>query len=918
MANNVVFDDAWDFCFDPVDAGLIDQWYRHKPAETRSVRLPHLWTQDPNPESAHIAYYFKSFHLDKKDTFRRFFLRFPGVQHHCIVWMNGEELGTHLGGHVPFEFDCSRSVKVGEDNHLVVRVQHLDRSGKILDAVAQELPLGAPYLRAPYAGMDGGVTLMKTIKGGIRSLNILPDFEADRISLEMRFWNNRNFSAEIAIDITNPVGETQTLIRPIKLEKENASLSFNLQFDNSHVWTLGDPSLYSIRVSVPGTDSITKRFGMRGVDIERGIWRLNHAQVKVRGVSMPWFFPFTHGRPHMPVDWRKELIQLKEAGFNTLRSGGAPFPDEILDICDEIGLLVLQETTAYNQKSSKDGLESIKILVQSMIEHQGHHPCIYAWVMGSENGSMVLENGNKLLRFASEFDPTRPAFSNLSSVYVDAQGGGKIDQGKVWEPLQQQINPYESHKAHLAYPLAQRSFAMLQSYLTSRDAKSIADGVHGNKSFWERYNYLKDEGGGKVLFDGIGVPSFEGLSEQLDTWKKFSSYPEYKDAARLIPELTQALKDRGLEEFWKTPEDFLKDISALARAGLQRHLEALLCNTQVQGWFYENYGDFGGDFGGLVNWSRQPKATLDVIRRIHRPVHVYAEAEERTPYAGTSAAIKIHLLNDGQITDFAVALRVKGPNGRVWHQEQLTGKAKPGYNAAGKFKFPVGYEKGRFTFELILSKQNKEQAKTEETFFVPPEAKLDACLKKVTTFGPFPDTVTCSTSPDAGIVVLYDLPSLKDSDIKEAFDKAEKGGTVILAALTDEDTRKINSLKVLPLEVNAFRCAGNPLGSFHWTKPSPEFKDLPAGGLVDQIWAEVAPLWSVDGLDKGGDKVQVVAGAVSMQPNGMKQRLHWGVDLATLRHGKGKVIFCQFDIFARLGKNALADALFANLVAMNS
>jgi beta-galactosidase len=916
MANNVVFDDGWEFCFDPVDAGLIDQWYRRKPAETRQVQLPHLFSAEPNPEGAHIGYYFKSFILDKKDSFRRFCLRLPAAQHHCMVWMNGEELGSHLGGHTPFEFDCSRSVKVGEENHLVIRVQHLDRSGKILDLTAQELPLGAPYLRAAYAGIDGGITMAKAQKAMIRSLNVLPDFEADRISIEMRFWNNRNFSAELGIDITNPAGETQTLIKTIKLERENASLSLNLQFDNSQVWTLADPSLYSLKVSVPGADPVIKRFGMRGVDIEKGIWRLNHAQVKVRGVSMPWSFPFVHGRPHMTIDWKKELSTLKDSGINCLRSGGSPLPGFLLDICDEIGLLVLQETTCFNQKSSKDGLDSIKVLVQSLIESQGHHPCIYAWVMGSENGSMVLENGNKLLRFASELDPTRPIFSNLNSVYVDAQGGGKIDQGKVWEPLLQQISPYESHKAHLTYPLPQRSFAMLQSYLTSRDAKSIADGVHGNKSFWERYNYLKDEGGGKVLFDGINAPSFDGLQEQLEVWKKFASLPEYKDAARLIPELQQGLKDRGLDAFWKTSEDFLKDASALARAGLQRHLEALLSNTQVHGWFFENYADFGSDCSGLVNWSRQPKPALDIIRKVHRGVHVFAEAEERTPYVGTSAAIKIHLLADSQLTDFAVALKVKGPNGRVWHQEQLTGKAKPGYNAAGRFKFPVGFEKGRFTFELILSKQNKEQSKTEEAFFVPPEAKLDACLNKVTTFGPFPDTVTCSTTPDAKIVVLYDLTSLKDSDIKETFEKVEKGATVILAALTEEDTRKLSAMKVLPFEVNAFRCAGGPLGNFHYTKPAPEFKELPAGGLVDQVWAEIAPLWSLEGFDKASEKANIVAGAVSFLPTGTKQRVRWGVDLATAKLGKGKIVFCQFDIFARLGKNAMADCLFANLVAL--
>jgi len=69
--------------------------------------------------------------------------------------LNGEELGTHMGGHVPFEVDGSKAVKIGENNFLVVRVQTLDRQGKIQDHTAAELALGGPFLRGPFAGITG-------------------------------------------------------------------------------------------------------------------------------------------------------------------------------------------------------------------------------------------------------------------------------------------------------------------------------------------------------------------------------------------------------------------------------------------------------------------------------------------------------------------------------------------------------------------------------------------------------------------------------------------------------------------------------------------------------------------------------------------------------------------------------------------
>jgi len=85
MATIVKLDGTWDFCFDAVDAGLIDQWYRRKPGTAKKVSLPHVWNLESNEENAHIAYYFKEFQADKKESPKRFFIRFGSVQHHATV-----------------------------------------------------------------------------------------------------------------------------------------------------------------------------------------------------------------------------------------------------------------------------------------------------------------------------------------------------------------------------------------------------------------------------------------------------------------------------------------------------------------------------------------------------------------------------------------------------------------------------------------------------------------------------------------------------------------------------------------------------------------------------------------------------------------------------------------------------------------
>ena len=910
MGSVVKLDGNWDFSFDPVDAGLIDQWYRKKPTQTKKVSIPHVWNLESNDENAHIAYYFKEFVVDKKESPKRFFIRFGSVQHHATVWLNGEEIGTHLGGHVAFDVDGSKAVKIGENNNLVVRVQTLDRQGKIQDYTSPELALGGPFMRGPFAGITGDVKLYMVGKAGIRSLNCFPDFEADRITIEAKFWNPKNFQAELTYEIAHPDGEVGVVTKAVKLEKENGGFAMTLQLENGKVWQLQDPVLYKVTVTLAGSFPVEVRFGMRSADVEKGAFKLNHHPIKIKGLTYPWFFAFQHGVAPADFDLRKELVSIKEAGFNLLRSGGAPLPREVLDICDEIGILILQESTCFNQKSSKEGLENLKQQFVTMIDNDGHHPSIFGWVIGSENGSMVLENGNKLLRYAAELDPTRPIFSNLCSVSMDSLGGGKIDLGKVYEPLAAQINPFESHKLKIGYPVSVKTYTLLSNYCSCKDGKAVMDGIHGSKSFWERYNYLKDDLDGKVQVDGLGVSSPEGIQELLDANKKLSSHSEYKDLQKLNAELALLLKDKHIAA-WKDPESFWKEASLVARQGLAKQLEAVLVNPQVSGFILEAWADYGIHLSGMVNWNRKPKALFEVVKKINRPIHVIAEAEDRTPYNGTSAAIKIHLVNDGHLGEYGLQLRVKGPNGRIWHQESLPGKAKAGVNLVGRFKFPVGFEKGRFTFDLNLTKNNKDMGRTEEVFLVPPETKLEVPLKHVALLGNFPDTVSSFSNPDAGISVLADISSLGDAAVRKRFEKAAAGGVIVLGNVSEEDARFLNSLKVLPTEISCFRSSGSTFGSYHYALGGPEFKDLPNNCILDQTYADVMPYWSVESMNN----MTVAAGSVNLLGNSGKSKLRWGADIASLPLGKGRLLFYQFDIFGKLGKNALADALFANLVA---
>jgi hypothetical protein len=75
---------------------------------------------------------------------------------------------------------------------------------------------------------------------------------------------------------------------------------------------------------------------------------------------------------------------------------------------------------------------------------------------------------------------------------MDCNGMAKIDLGKVYNPTEAKIEPYGSHKLKVALRISTSTQNLLTNYFTSKDAKSLNDGIHGDRSFWERYNYIKE------------------------------------------------------------------------------------------------------------------------------------------------------------------------------------------------------------------------------------------------------------------------------------------------------------------------------------------------------------------------------------------------------------------------------------------
>jgi len=237
-----------------------------------------------------------------------------------------------MGGHVPFEVDGSKAVKIGENNFLVVRVQTLDRQGKIQDHNRGGTGAGRALPARSLRRHHRDVELYMVGKAGIRSVNCFPDFEADRMTIETKFWNPKNFQAELVFDITSPDGDTGTVTRSVKLEKENGSFASRSRWKTARSGIC--TSLCSTRSKSPWRflhGGHAFRHAQCGCG--EGLLQAQPSSRQDQGRHLSWFFPFLHGTPPSDFELKKELVTIKESGFKPVALRRAPFPRKVLDIC---------------------------------------------------------------------------------------------------------------------------------------------------------------------------------------------------------------------------------------------------------------------------------------------------------------------------------------------------------------------------------------------------------------------------------------------------------------------------------------------------------------------------------------------------------------------------------------------------------
>ncbi|MEJ5258687.1 MAG: glycoside hydrolase family 2 TIM barrel-domain containing protein [Anaerohalosphaeraceae bacterium] len=435
----IVLDFDWDWKFLKEDAAGAQQT-DFEDSAWRMVNLPHDWSIE-GPYSRQwasgtgylpggIGWYRKTFTAPSDWKNKTVLIEFDGVYKNSEVWLNGQFLGKRPFGYIGFQYDLTDHLLFDSPNVLAVRVDHSDF---------------ADSRWYTGSGIYRHVRLIITDK-----LRILPwgvfiqskplEGEKAAVSIETALLNGRTQAARI--QIVSSIFDAQN--RCISRQQDSQTIQPGKQIihrrhftlENIRLWSPDNPVLYRLETAIvedgKPVDQIDTPFGIRSIrfDPNEGFF-LNGQNLKIKGVCL-----HHDGGPlgaAVPEKlWQFRLTQLKEIGCNAIRTSHNPPAPELLDLCDRMGFLVMDEAFDEYTPPKKKWIEGWnkgtpgfdgygKVFeewavrdIQDMVRRDRNHPSIILWSIGNE-----IDFANDPFSHPSmgaEYKPDQPPAENLTKL----------------------------------------------------------------------------------------------------------------------------------------------------------------------------------------------------------------------------------------------------------------------------------------------------------------------------------------------------------------------------------------------------------------------------------------------------------------------------------------------------------------------
>ncbi|HET6558516.1 MAG TPA: glycoside hydrolase family 2 TIM barrel-domain containing protein, partial [Prolixibacteraceae bacterium] len=416
----------------------------------RTLDLPHDWSVEGvySPDKASctgylpggIGWYRKSFTVPESQNDKQVYIYFEGVYNHSEVFINGISVGKRPNGYVSFMYDLTPHIKAGQQNILSVRVDHsLERDSRWYS--------GSGIYRDVY--MVYASPLHLDLWGVYFKATSITAKKAE-VSVETTLKNDWNKEAEIQVvnEIIDPASGKviATSTKKLKVEAGKKGIAQqNMVIPHPKRWSLEQPTLYTLKTVVKQNgkeiDRNEQQVGLRTLtfDPNKG-FALNDVWTKMKGVCIHHDAGVLGSAVPREV-WKRRLLNLKAMGCNAIRMSHNPQAPDVYELCDEIGMLVMDEAfdewefakrkwisgwnigtpgfegaaSFFNEWSDRD--------LADMILRDRNHASIVMWSIGNEvdypndpYSHPVLDHANINQPMHGGYQPERPKAERLGGI----------------------------------------------------------------------------------------------------------------------------------------------------------------------------------------------------------------------------------------------------------------------------------------------------------------------------------------------------------------------------------------------------------------------------------------------------------------------------------------------------------------------
>ena len=411
----------WDFSFDDADIGLKERWYKKENSKNfdRKIMVPFCFQSKLSgieDNSFHdIIWYRRVFDIPKKFNDKKVLLHFGAVDYRCLIYLNGECVGSHEGGFVGFSLNITKFLE--GSNVLVVRVE--DPSDDL------EIPRGKQFWKTEietifYPRVSG---IWQTVwveflspDYSIDNVKITPDIEKSEVIFEVNIEGqgfpklslginilsgNQSIAQDsINLDFIGKIGSRKNKkVLKEKIELFSKKMFYDNPFrfrfmvkipeDQLVLWDINSPYLYDFSLKIQNDetgeiyDEISSYFGMRKISLGDGNNQkrifLNDKPLYQKLFLVQGYWPDSLYTPPSDEHIKRDIQFVIDFGFNGLRTHQKTFDPRFLYWCDKMGVLVWGEIGNCYRFSVKSQLRLINEFVAE-IERDYNHPSIIAWV----------------------------------------------------------------------------------------------------------------------------------------------------------------------------------------------------------------------------------------------------------------------------------------------------------------------------------------------------------------------------------------------------------------------------------------------------------------------------------------------------------------------------------------------------------